>query len=49
MPLSLNKLQIYKKELDDILNEYIVTGGFISVINNYKSNKSIKNTIYEEF
>jgi len=49
IPESLYKLQIYKTELDGALEEYLLTGGFISIINNYKKNKQIENTLYEEY
>ncbi|HOZ36071.1 MAG TPA: ATP-binding protein [archaeon] len=49
IPESLNKLQLYKSELDYALDEYLLTGGFISVINNYKNNNKIENTLYEEY
>lgn len=49
IPKSLHQLQIYKTELDDVLEEYLLTGGFISVINNYKINNKIENTLYEEY
>ena len=49
IPERLNELKLYQKDLDGLLDDYLVTGGIPRAINSYISRGTIPEIVYSDY